>query len=179
MRRPARFSHIIAQPLRVHFCSARSRIVLTSPYFIPDTPLLNALETAALRGVDTHLVVSQAADQVLVSQAQRSFYAELLELGVQVHLYRGPRFLHAKHLSIDDDLAIIAIIGSSDLDWRSYALNAEISLLFYGRNVAARLRTLEDRYFANAYHRTTEEWQRRPWPGKVAQNTARLMDELL
>ena len=155
---------------------ARSRIVLTSPYFIPDTPLLNALETAALRGVDTHLVVSQAADQILVSQAQRSFYAELLEMGVIIHLYRAPRFLHAKHLSIDDDLVVI---GSSNLDRRSFALNSEISVLFYGHDVATRLHVIERQYFANAHLLTAEEWQKRPWHSKVIQNTARLMDELL
>jgi len=155
---------------------ARSRIVLTSPYFIPDATFLNALETAALRGVDTHLIVSQAADQALVSQAQRSFYAELLEMGVQIHLYRAPRFLHAKHLSIDADLAII---GSSNLDRRSFALNSEISVLFYGHDVASRLRVIEERYMANAHQLTAEEWLKRPWPVKVIQNTARLMDELL
>lgn len=155
---------------------ARDRIVLTSPYFIPDTALLNALETAALRGVETHLVVSRVADQLLVSQAQRSFYAELLEMGVRVHLYNAPRFLHAKHLSIDDELAVI---GSSNLDRRSFALNSEISVLFYDHAVAARLRAIEEHYFANAHSLTAEEWQRRPWHNKVIQNTARLMDELL
>ncbi|MEO7000448.1 MAG: cardiolipin synthase [Ktedonobacterales bacterium] len=154
---------------------ARRRIVLTSPYFIPDAALLNALETAALRGVETHLVVSQAADQFLVCQAQRSFYAELLAMGVQIHLYT-PAFLHAKHLSVDDDLVVI---GSSNLDRRSFALNAEISVVFYGNEVAKRLHAIEQRYFEHALALTAEEWAARPWYSKILQNIARLMDVLL
>jgi cardiolipin synthase len=154
---------------------ARDRIVLTSPYFIPDSSLLVALETAALRGVDTHLIVSEAADQFLVCQAQRSFYSELLSMRVQIHLY-GPGFLHAKHLSIDDDLAVI---GSSNLDRRSFALNSEISVLFYGHDVASRLAAIEDRYFASSRLLTQEEWDARPAHARVLQNSARLMDTLL
>jgi cardiolipin synthase len=154
---------------------ARDRIVLTSPYFIPDRSLLVALETAALRGVDTHLVVSEAADQFLVCQAQRSFYSELLSMRVQIHLY-GPGFLHAKHLSIDDDLVVI---GSSNLDRRSFALNSEISVLFYGHDMASRLAAIEDRYFASSRLLTGEEWDARPAHARVLQNSARLMDAVL
>src|SRR5262249_48722881 len=97
---------------------ARKRIVLTTPYFIPDEPLLQAMQTAALRGVEVHLVVSEKGDHFLVSLAQESYYEELLEAGVQVHLYRK-NFLHAKHLSVDN---AVAVIGSSNLDIRSFAL---------------------------------------------------------
>src|SRR5262249_50751250 len=79
---------------------ARKRVVLTTPYFIPDEPLLQAMQTAVLRGVEVHLVVSEAGDHPVVSLAQSSYYEELLEAGVQIHLYRT-NFLHAKHVSID------------------------------------------------------------------------------
>ena len=78
--------------------SARERIRITTPYFIPDEPMPQALQTAVLRGVDVHLVLSEIGDQVLVSLAQRSYYEELLEVGVKVHLYQK-NFLHAKSLT--------------------------------------------------------------------------------
>jgi cardiolipin synthase len=64
-------------------------VVLTTPYFIPDEPLLQAMQTAALRGVAVHLVVFEKGDQFIVKLAQKkSYYEELLEAGVRVHLYR-------------------------------------------------------------------------------------------
>jgi cardiolipin synthase A/B len=154
---------------------ARERVVMTTPYFIPDESFLQALQTAVLRGVSVHLVVSRKADQILVSLAQRSYYEELLEAGVQVHLYRR-HFLHAKHLSVDD---AIALIGSSNIDTRSFTLNAEVSLLVYDPPVVMRLHALQDEYFANSDLLTLEEWKRRPRLTKVCQNIARLVDSVL
>ena len=92
-------------------------------------------------GVDVHLVVNKVADQVLVSLAQRSYYQELLESGVRIHLYKE-RFLHAKHMSIDSD---IALIGSSNMDIRSFQLNNEISLLLYDSGVTSLLAAEQQR----------------------------------
>jgi cardiolipin synthase len=155
--------------------SARQRVVLTTPYFIPDEPLLHALEIAALRGVEVHLVVSQVADQFMVCRAQRSYYQELAEAGIQIHLYRNS-FLHAKHLSVDGDLALI---GSSNLDIRSFVLNAEFSLLFHDREVTARLRVEQERSFANSDLLRLDEWQRRSFMEKFIENLVRLMSPLL
>src|SRR5262249_26671154 len=124
---------------------ARRRVVLTTPYFIPDEPLLQAMQTAALRGVDVHLVVSATGDHWIVSLAQESYYEGLLEAGVHIHMYQKD-FLHAKHLGIDDSLALI---GSSNLDIRSFALNAEVMLMIYDPGVAARLAVEQVRYFAH------------------------------
>jgi cardiolipin synthase len=154
---------------------ARERVVITTPYFIPDTALLQALQTAVLRGVEVHLVVSKIADQLLVSLAQKSYYDQLLEAGVRVHLYREA-FLHAKHLSVDGE---VALIGSSNMDIRSFLLNAEIALVFYSKDVAARLRAEQERYFAHSDLLDAAEWRRRALVSKVAENTARLMSALL
>ena len=75
--------------------AARERVVLTTPYFVPDEPFLEALKSVARRGLEMHLVVSSHANQLLTQLAQRSFYDELLDAGVNIHLYQ-PRFLHAK-----------------------------------------------------------------------------------
>jgi cardiolipin synthase len=154
---------------------ARARVVLTTPYFIPDEPLLQAMQTAALRGVEVHLVVSQRGDHPIVSLAQESYYEELLEAGIQVHLYRT-NFLHAKHLSIDDS---VALIGTSNLDIRSFALNAEVMLMIYDGGVTARLAAEQDRYFANSRLLTLEDWGQRSFAAKLAQNLTRLLSPLL
>jgi cardiolipin synthase len=154
---------------------ADERVVMTTPYFIPDEPLLQAMQTAVLRGVEVHLIVSQQADSGLVTLAQRSYYGQMLEDGIKIHAYKK-HFLHAKHLSIDDELAII---GSSNMDIRSFMLNAEISLLFYDDDVTRRLHAEEEGYLRYCDELTAETWHRRPFVVKVAQRIARLMSPLL
>jgi len=155
--------------------AARERVVLTTPYFVPDEPFLEALRSVARRGVAMHLVVSSHANQTLTQLAQRSFYDELLEAGVVIHLYQ-PRFLHAKYLTIDSD---VAHIGSANIDIRSFALNAEIGILFYDANVVAGLRRIQAGYFAHSALLTAEEWGRRPLAARTLQGVARLADSFL
>ncbi len=153
---------------------AARRVVLTTPYFIPDEPLLQAMQTAALRGAEVHLVVSERGDNAVVTLAQESYYEELLEAGVRVHQYKK-NLLHAKHLSIDDS---VAVIGTSNLDIRSFVLNAEVMLMLYDPGVAARLAAEEERYFGNCRLLTLAEWRRRSFGTKFAQNLARLLSPL-
>lgn len=165
-----------AQELLVHlFHRAERRIVITTPYFVPDTPFLQALRTAVRRGVEVRLVVAYPVDKWVMALAQRSYFDELLAAGVRIHMYR-PHFLHAKHVSIDDDLAIV---GSVNMDIRSFALNAEVALLVYDPEVVSALRAVQERYFAHSTELTAEAWARRPVWVRVAQNTARLGDSLL
>ncbi|MGH2516507.1 MAG: phospholipase D-like domain-containing protein, partial [Ktedonobacterales bacterium] len=155
--------------------AASKRVVLTTPYFVPDEAVFQALLTAAKRGVETHLVVSRAADQLLVSLAQQSYYGVLLEAGVTIHLYQ-PHFLHAKHMTFDDS---VAILGSSNIDVRSLELNAEGSMLVYDTEVVAGLRGVQERYFAHSEVLTAAQWSQRPLYQQLAQNTARLFDSFL
>jgi cardiolipin synthase len=99
----------------------------------------------------------------------------LLEAGVQIHLYRK-NCLHAKHLSVD---SAVAVIGSSNLDIRSFALNAEVMLMIYESGAAARLLAEQERYFADARRLTLEAWRQRPLRSKLGQNVARLLSPLL
>ena len=155
---------------------ARRRVVITTPYFIPDEPFLNAICAAGRReNVRVHLVVSKHANQLISQLAQRSYYDDLLEAGIRLHLYR-PHFLHAKLLTIDDDLALI---GSTNMDIRSFALNAEINVLIYDRQLVERLKEVQDDYFKNSDELTLADWQKRSALQKVVQNTARLMDSFL
>jgi cardiolipin synthase len=156
--------------------AAKKRVVITTPYFVPDEIFLLALRAATLRGVDVHLVLSKHSNQRLTHLAQCSYYEILLEAGVHIHVYR-PRFLHAKHLSIDDH---IAFIGSTNIDIRSFALNAEINILVYDETVVAALGKIQARYFADSDLLSLETWrQQRPFGMRTLRNVARLADALL
>ena len=109
--------------------NAQRRISITSPYFVPDETIQMALVTAGSRGLDVELFVSEIGDQFMVFHAQRSYYEQLLRAGVKIYLYRAPTVLHAKHLSIDDD---VAIIGSSNMDIRSLSLHMELLVMVHG-----------------------------------------------
>jgi cardiolipin synthase len=154
---------------------ARRRVVITTPYFVPDEPFFQAVRSAVSRGVDVHLVLSEHANQLVTQLAQRSYYEDLLGAGVSIHLYQ-PRFLHAKHLSIDED---IVLIGSTNIDIRSFALNAEVNVLIYNRKVAGQLGLVQENYFANSHLLSADEWRKRPRFTRVVQNVARLADSLL
>jgi cardiolipin synthase len=116
---------------------------LTSPYFVPDESLLYAVTTAAQRGVEVELFVSEEGDQFMVYHAQCSYYRALLESGVRIYLYPAPYVLHSKHFTIDDD---VAVLGSSNMDMRSFGLNYEVSLMVLGPDIVRRMRTVEDQY---------------------------------
>lgn len=154
---------------------ARQRVVLTTPYFVPDEPLLQAMQTAALRGVEVHLVVSAVGDNAIVLWAQESYYEELLEAGVRIHAYQKD-FLHAKHLSVDD---AVAVIGTSNLDIRSFALNAEVMLMIYDKGVTAQLAAEQERYFASSRLLDLATWEQRSFVAQFIQNLARLLSPLL
>ena len=94
-----------------------------------------AMVTAGSRGLDVELFVSEISDQFMVFHAQRSYYEQLLRAGVKIYLYRAPTVLHAKHLSVDDD---VAIIGSSNMDIRSLSLHMELMVLVHGADFVDR-----------------------------------------
>ena len=154
---------------------ARRRIVITTPYFIPDESLLQALQTVVLRGVEVQLIVSRDLDNWFVNLAQRSYYDELLSAGVTIHRYRSG-LLHAKHISIDED---IVVIGSTNIDIRSFMLNSEASLVIYDSEVTAHLRAEQDRNLLASDRLLPADWARRPFAPKLIENVARLVSPLL
>ena len=151
--------------------AATRRISLTSPYFVPDESLLYAVTTAAERGVEVELFVSEVSDQFMVGHAQASYYRALLEAGVRIYRYPAPYILHAKHFTIDDD---VAVIGSSNMDMRSFGLNYEVSLMLPDPAVVVRLREVEDDYRAISAELTLPEWEQRPPRKRYVDNVMRL-----
>ena len=151
--------------------SAQHKVIITSPYFVPDDSMLYAITNAAYRGLDVQLFASEVADQAVVYHAQRSYYEALLRAGVRIWLFRAPTLLHAKHFTIDDD---VAVVGSSNMDMRSFSLDFEISIMLHGRDAVNRLREIEQSYRDNSIEVTLDEWLTRPLRSKVLDNTARL-----
>lgn len=154
---------------------AKKRIVMTTPYMIPSEALIQALQAAVLRGVQVHLFLSEKSDNFLTSWAQASYYEELLEAGVRIYLYQR-KFLHAKHMVFDDQ---VAWIGSSNLDIRSFELNAEINILFYGPEVPTKMAAIHARYMRHCEPLELKNWLERPYLIQITENLARLWSPLL
>lgn len=155
--------------------SAQHRVSVTSPYYVPEESIQMAMIVAAHRGIEVELFVSEVSDQVMVFHAQRSYYEQLLRAGVRIYLYQAPTILHAKHLSIDDD---VCVIGSSNLDVRSLTLHMELSVLIRDSAVCRRLDAVQTRYRTNSKLLTLDEWLRRPWRQRALDNLMRLTSAL-
>ncbi len=126
--------------------AARHELVVTTPYFVPDEQLLFALTSAARRGVRVALVVPHRNDSRVVAGASRSYYRELIAAGVEVHEYR-PGLLHAKTMVADGE---VGLIGSANLDRRSFELNFENNILFTDANLAGQIRARQDEWIAQS-----------------------------
>lgn len=155
--------------------NAQRKIIITSPYFVPDESMFGAITTAALRGLEVVLFVSEIGDQMLVYHAQRSYYEALLRSGVKIYMYKSPYVLHAKHLTIDEE---IAVVGSSNMDIRSFSLNMEVSLLVHSKDFVKSMRQIESKYFASSRELKLNVWMSRPRRQKFADNLARLTSAL-
>jgi cardiolipin synthase A/B len=155
--------------------AAERKIVMVSPYFVPEEALLLAIQTACHRGVEVELFVSEVGDQAMVYHAQRSYYEALLNTGVKIWMYKRPFILHSKSMSIDDE---VAVVGSSNMDMRSFGLNLEVTMLVRGEEFVSELRDVEDQYRRMSRELTIEEWDKRPLRSIVLDNLARLTSAL-
>ena len=174
---PSGPGHAAEENLRVFnslIYHARERVVIVNAYFVPDETLMMAITSAAQRGVQVDFITPEKGNQVILAHAQRSFYEPLLEAGVRIHLHPKPWNLHSKTMSIDDD---IAVIGSSNLDIRSFELNLEASLLCYDEQVVADLRAIEDGYMAQSRRLEPKDLQLHAGQ-RLVDNLARLTSSL-
>jgi cardiolipin synthase len=154
---------------------ARSELVITTPYFVPDEPILAALATAAGSGVEVTLIVPRRNDSRTVAFASRSHYARLLASGVRIYEFEGG-LLHAKTLTID---ASLTFIGSSNLDIRSLDLNFENDLLFLDAGLTAAVRARQQAYCAASREVTDAEVAGWPIWRRVANNAIATVSPIL
>jgi cardiolipin synthase A/B len=155
--------------------AAQRRVCIVNPYFVPDDSLLLALTNAAQRGVEVILLNSAMADQFFQYHAERSYYDQILNAGVNIWLYPAPQIMHSKFMTIDDD---IGVIGSSNMDMRSFYLNLEISLLCYDRAVVAAMCGVQHEYLRVSSPLQRDAWRKRGFAVRLCENFARLTAEL-
>ena len=149
--------------------TARSELVISTPYYVPDEAMQTGLCASARRGVDTTIIFPERNDSWIVGAASRSYYSDLLAAGVRIFEYQGG-LLHTKSLTLDGE---ITLIGSANMDRRSFELNYENNILFYDPSLTAAMRQRQDSYIANANLVTAEmvagwDWQHRLWNNAIA-----------
>jgi cardiolipin synthase A/B len=154
---------------------AAQRVLVRTPYLVPDEAMLTALTTAALRGVDVRILVPLASDSRLVTAAGRSYFEELLRAGVRVYEYL-PRMLHAKTLVVDDGFAAV---GTANFDNRSFRLNFEVSAVVHGPELAAELGQLFATDLEEAREVRLGDARRSGFGRRLGEAAARLLSPLL
>jgi len=154
---------------------ARHRVWLTTPYFVPDEAVLSALVTAALRGTEVKILVPKRGDSWLVTAAARSYFDELVQSGVRVFEYQ-PAMLHAKTMVVDQD---IAVVGTANLDNRSFRLNFEVVAAIYDSQVAARLAELFEGDLLRSKEYSLRQAKRASMLKRLGEATARLLSPIL
>jgi cardiolipin synthase len=155
--------------------SAHKRVVITTPYFVPDEPFLQAMQVAAQRDVEVNLILPVKTDHPLIDMAGRAYFDELLEAGVRIFTYDNG-LLHAKTITVDDS---IAFLGSSNFDIRSFTLNFEINLLLYGREATQDLYERQMEYLHNSRAVVLSDWRKRGSLKRLADDIAKLFSPLL
>ncbi|MDX2480914.1 MAG: cardiolipin synthase [Desulfuromusa sp.] len=155
--------------------SARSELVISTPYYVPDEAMQAALCASARRGIDTIIILPTRNDSWIVGAASRSYYAELLAAGVRIFEYKGG-LLHTKSLTIDGE---ITLIGSANMDRRSFELNFENNILFYDQALTADMRQRQDLYIASSSPviiDTVESWT---WQHRLCNNAIAMFGPVL
>ena len=154
---------------------ARKEILITTPYFIPGDSILQALRIAALSGLSVKLLVPGVADSRLVNAASKSYYEDLLCAGVDIYMYQKG-FVHAKTLVAD---GILSIIGTANMDLRSFELNFEVNVMLYDRKFSEQLRTVFFKDLEDAEKIDKDAWCQRPAYNQLPERIARLFSHVL
>jgi cardiolipin synthase len=155
--------------------AAQDELVLTTPYLVPDESLLRAIRGAAARGVTVRLIVPEKVDSFLTRYASRSYYDDLLNIGVEIYLFRGG-LLHTKSIMVDGELSMF---GTVNLDMRSFWLNYEVALFVYDSGFTTQLRQLQQSYLDDSDRLDSDIWEQRTFGRRLLENALRLVSPLL
>lgn len=154
---------------------ATKEILISSPYFIPGESLLDALTISALSGITVKLLVPGKSDSTLVNSAARSYYNDLLKAGVEIYQYQKG-FLHSKTMVTDKK---VAIVGTANMDFRSFDLNFEVNAIVYDAEIASELTDIFYNDLNDAIKIDPELWANRPFFRQLLEKAARLLSPLL
>ncbi|MCA0873593.1 cardiolipin synthase [Seohaeicola saemankumensis] len=155
--------------------AARRELIITTPYYVPNAALQAALCAAANRGVDTTVIFPARNDDFAVGATCRSYYEELLSAGVRIYEFQ-PGLLHSKSLTLDGE---VTLIGSANMDRRSFDLNYENNVLLHDAEVTAAMRGRQMEYVAQSRPVTAEDVQGWRWTTKVWNNAMAVLGPVL
>jgi cardiolipin synthase len=155
--------------------NAREYVYITTPYFIPNESILNALKKAALSKVDVRLLVPGLSDSKFVNAAAMSYYEELLEAGVRIYLYKKG-FSHSKVVIVDHSLSMV---GTANMDIRSFDLNFEVNAVVFDTETHRKLKDAYLLDLSDSIEIDVERWKRRPKARRMLESTCRLISALL
>nr|WP_320057613.1 cardiolipin synthase [uncultured Bacteroides sp.] len=165
----------IMQGLTIAISGAKKYFYMQTPYFLPTEPILAAMQTAALAGVDVRLMLPKRADNRITHSASYSYLADVLRAGVKVYFYKKG-FLHSK-LMVSDDM--FSTVGSTNLDFRSFEHNFEVNAFMYDAETALRMKEiflLDQRYCSRIF---LKSWLKRPLRKRAVESVIRLLSPLL
>ncbi len=172
---PAFVPEAIHSLLLTTIYAARQELIMTTPYFIPDEPLLAALKAAAQRGVIVKIIVPKYNDSRLVKYASRARYMELTDAGVEIFLFHGG-LLHSKTITVDGSFSLF---GSVNLDMRSFWLNFEATLFIYCESFTKELLSVQEDYLGHSEELDIVSFSERSVVEKFKENTTLLISPLL
>ena len=155
--------------------NARKRIWIQTPYYLPSDVLNSALQVAALAGIDVRLMLPTRSDSKVVDLASHSYLDDMMKAGVKILFYK-PGFLHSKLLIIDNSLTVI---GSANMDFRSFEHNFEVNAFVYDREFTARMAGVFEDDASRCHALTPGEWFNRPRPRRWAESLMRVFSPLL
>ncbi|MGB3621384.1 MAG: cardiolipin synthase [Ketobacter sp.] len=155
--------------------SASTSIKIVTPYFVPDISLVQALKIAAKRGVQVDVILPRKVDSFLVRYASRSYFQELLDVGIHIHLYDNG-LLHSKCVVVDSE---VGFFGTVNMDSRSLWLNFEMTLIVYSRTEAADLVDMIQRYQKDTEILQKDKWKSRPTRYRFFENLIHLFSPLI
>jgi cardiolipin synthase len=155
--------------------NAKKYIYIQTPYFFPNESIMNAIESAALAGVEVKLMIPFRSDERIAYEGSMSYMGSILRAGVEVYQYTKG-FIHSKTLVIDDE---IAIIGSANIDLRSFEQNFEVSAFIYNETHSKHLKELFISDMKVSKKLSYFKWSNRPRYRKIIQALARLLSPIL
>ncbi|MEZ9059359.1 cardiolipin synthase [Vibrio pelagius] len=172
---PGMPEYLILQVLSIAINQANRSVRITTPYFVPSADLLEILKMTAQRGVNVELVIPQSNDSVMVKWASRAFYTELLEAGVKIYEFYGG-LLHTKSVVIDEEFCLI---GTVNIDMRSFWLNFEVTLVVDDVSFTRQLADLQESYIETSHPVSLDKWQERSLQSRFFERLFYLFNPLL
>ena len=155
--------------------TAKSYIYMQTPYFMPSEAVVTAMQRAALSGVDVRLMIPEKSDSLISDYASKSYYGELLEAGIKIYLYKKG-FLHSKSLVSDD---MLSVVGSANIDFRSFDYNFEVNSYIYDATVARTLKQIFLDDIKDCKLLVPREYHSRSLSHRLLESGARLFSPLL